>query len=538
MTGIKKPMVAAASTAAVCGVLYLGACAWQLHEFDELLGEGYSNQAGLFVFNGESKEGGLFHRSILVQIGLLDEPLIHMNGRFTPGLFPSLEFDSIDSGNSGAGVFLKSDPKALLKFNPMLEPISGELSWNEAEVGVDKLGAGRITADFEIDRKSKSFKMISVDADFAPSSSSWGESISGLEGVYSSGSVKIGEKNVKYKFTESPRKFSLSYSSGPDSIVDEHLPMMTMGPYGSDLSIKQIEKDGKKLNAASFSFNLGEFAVKGDYLPPIDISSKGALLTPENVWIPCIASRLMLGASHLVLLPGVCPEDPEYDVFEKLAEGSLDFILDELKLEWKGASVLVSGKFNPVESASFNVKVAFDGMDASSKIHSARTFTMQVKNYMEDLRRQGVVSLSSDGVYEMKIDMSTDEDGRGRILGNGVDLTKVDARLDLIDPSMDSRVVRIVVKRARPELQDEMMSSVAAPLEDLASKSKGTANWISTQEEDGRYILDVVAEDYEALSELVDAFDAELKRIKEEMPEGIEAEMLSAASNSVGTFDD
>lgn len=538
MTRIGRAACLAASAAAVCGAAYLGACFWQLHEFDALFGEGRSSQAGLFTFNAEAGEGGFLSRSVLVRVGLLDEPLIKMKGKFSPGLFPKLEFDAVDSGYPEAEIFLRADPKAVLKFNPMLEPVGGELAWREASLGADKLGAGRISADFEIDGGSRTFKKVSADAEFAPSHSSWGPDESSLEGEYPSGSVEIGGKKVRYSFRDSPREFSLKYSSEPDLISDEHLPMVTMGPYGSDLSIRQIEKDGKKLNAASFSFNLGDLAVKGDFLPPIDVSARGRLIAPEDVWIPCMASRLMLGASHLVLLPGVCPEDPEYDVFEKLADGSLDFLIDELKLEWKGGYVLVSGKFNPAESASFSIKTAFDGSDASSGIHAARTLSMQVKNYMEDLRTQGAASLSADGVYEMKIEMSTDENGRGRVLSNGVDLTQVDARLDLMDPSMDSRVVRIIVKSARPDLQDEMMNSVVAPLESLVSKTKGITRWISTQEEDGRWILDFVVEDGEAFSEIVDAFDAELKRIEEAIPEGIEAEMQSAASNVVDAFDD
>lgn len=538
MTRIGRAACLCASAAAVFGAAYLGACFWQLHEFDAMFGGERSGQVGLFTFKAEAAEGGFLNRSALVRIGLLDEPLLKMKGRFTPGLHPKLEFFAVDTGYPDAEVFLQADPKSVLKFSFMLEPVGAELAWREASVGPDKLGAGSISADFEIDPTSGAFKAFSAEASLARSSSSWGTDSSDLEGEYSSGRVEIGEKKLRYSYKENPRELSLSCSSGEDSISERNSPVMATGPSRSRFDVKRIEADGKKLNSADFSFELDELAFQGDFLPPLEVSAAGRLLAPEKVWIPCIASKLMIGASHLSLLPGVCPEDPEYDVFPTLADGSLDFHIEELKLKWKGASVALSGRVKPAESAVVDVKVSFDESDAAPRIHSARTLTMQTRRFMEDLLGQKAASISPDGSYEMKIEISTDENGRSRILGNGVDLTKVDARLDLIDPSMDSRVVRIVVKRARPELQDEMMSSVAAPLEDLASKSKGTANWISTQEEDGRYILDVVAEDYEALSELVDAFDAELKRIKEEMPEGIEAEMLSAASNSVGTFDD
>lgn len=128
---------------------------WQLQAFDKLTGMPEAKRIGLFTIERVKSEGGLFHREVTLEIGLrLDEyteTLLVMNGRFTPGLSPSVTFRPEPAASPEAGIFVKADPTARIAFNALMHPREAEIHWQGAREGAEAVGDGRIAAEFDWD---------------------------------------------------------------------------------------------------------------------------------------------------------------------------------------------------------------------------------------------------------------------------------------------------------------------------------------------------------------------------------------------------
>lgn len=127
MTFGKKKIAAIATGAVLAGAAACGGLVWwQLQAFDKLTGMPEAKRIGLFTIERVKSEAGLFHREVTLEIGLrLDdytETLLVMNGRFTPGLSPSVTFRPEPAASPEAGIFVKADPTARIAFNALMHP--------------------------------------------------------------------------------------------------------------------------------------------------------------------------------------------------------------------------------------------------------------------------------------------------------------------------------------------------------------------------------------------------------------------------------
>lgn len=312
----KTCMRLAAGTVLCGGAAFGGLLWWQLQAFDQMTDSRLERGMGLFALELERRDGGLLQRDLVLRLGFrtedgLTESFLVMNGRFRPGLRPSVSFEPVANSDPDAAILVKADPRIRFVFSPLMSPEEAEVVWRGASDEKETIGDGRVTADIGFDHARRALTGLTVSGRLGASESRW-------EG----GHVKSAEKTFEYVYAESPLKFAFSYSSAGDFVKGELMPL-GMGPLSYSLTVTPEEEAGRLRNATDFKFDIRDVNINDSELPVFDLRFDAGLYTPPNVWLPCLSAHFVLG-SDMADLPGICPDGSMTDIFAASMQGNVE----------------------------------------------------------------------------------------------------------------------------------------------------------------------------------------------------------------------
>lgn len=152
----KTCMRLAAGTVLCGGAAFGGLLWWQLQAFDWMTDSRLERGMGLFALELERRDGGLLQRDLVLRLGFrtedgLTESFLVMNGRFRPGLRPSVSFEPVANSDPDAAILVKADPRIRFVFSPLMSPEEAEVVWRGASDEKETIGDGRVTADIGFD---------------------------------------------------------------------------------------------------------------------------------------------------------------------------------------------------------------------------------------------------------------------------------------------------------------------------------------------------------------------------------------------------
>lgn len=527
MTFGKKKIAAIATGAVLAGAAACGGLVWwQLQAFDKLTGMPEAKRIGLFTIERVKSEAGLFHREVTLEIGLrLDdyrETLLVMNGRFTPGLTPSVTFRPEPAASPEAGIFVKADPAARIAFNALMHPREAEIHWQGAREGAEAVGDGRIAADFDWDASQGIMKRFAVTGRLGASESRTDDAV-----------VSISEKTFDYAYDEAGRELNFSYKSGADALAGVQMPV-SLGPYSYSLSIAPEGVNNVMRNATELAFELRDVAINEEGIPPFDLRFKGRLSTPSNVWLPCLSGHLLMG-SFVTDIPGICPAGSETDLFAAAAQADALGTIEDLTLAWRGASVSAKGEFNRDLAqkdvyARFDVTAAFDE-DSQADGHSlaARELTRELLSIAQALEAEGGASQKDARTYETTIELAVSPDGDMKLTANGMDLNDSNALFgDDELPVAPDELIITVTPTGEPYVSKGVEDDLVAPIEEVLRKLEAVKRWSSVLGEDGTVVLHVTIEDQDRAREVIEALDARLTTLKAQAGEAVDIVLQTA----------
>lgn len=523
----KKKLIAVATGAVLAGAAACGGLVWwQLHAFDKMTQMPEAKSIGLFTLERVSGGGGLFHREVKLEIGMrLDdytESLLVMNGRFTPGLSPSVTFRPEPAKSPEAEIFVKADPTARVAFSPLMEPREAEILWHRAREGMEAVGDGRITAEFDWDASKRIMNRFDVTGRLGASESRTEESV-----------VSVSEKTFDYAYDEAARELRFNYKSGADKLGGGPMPM-SLGPYSYSLSIAPEGVNNVMRNGTELAFDVRDVAINGAGIPPFDLKFKGRLSTPSNVWLPCLSAHLLMG-SFMTDVPGICPAGSETDLFAAAAKADTQGSFDDMTIAWRGASVSAKGEFHRDLTqkdayARFDVTAAFDDEAKANEVSDeARELTRELRTYVEALESEGAATKKDERSFETRIELAVSPEGDMKLTANGMDINRLKAAFgdDELLAAPDELVITIT-PTAEPYVSKGVEDDLVVPIEDVLRKLDAVKRWSSVLGEDGTVVLHVSIEDPDKAQEVIDALDARLTTLKAQAGEAVDIVLQTA----------
>lgn len=523
----KKKLIAVATGAVLAGA---GACGglvwWQLHAFDKMTQMPEAKRIGLFTLERVSGGGGLFHREVTLEIGLrLDdytESLLVMNGRFTPGLSPSVTFRPASAKSPETEIFVKADPTARVAFSPLMEPREAEILWHGAREGMEAVGDGRITAEFDWDAAKGTMNRFVVTGRLGASESRTEETV-----------VSVSEKTFDYAYDEAARELHFNYKSGADKLGGGPMPM-SLGPYSYSINIAPEGVNNVMRNGTELAFDVRDVAINEAGIPPFDLKFKGRLSTPSNVWLPCLSAHLLMG-SFTTDIPGICPAGSETDLFAAAAKADTQGSVDDMTIAWRGASVSAKGEFHRDLTqkdayARFDVTAAFgDEAKANEASDEARELTRELRSYVEALESEGAATKKDERSFETRIELAVSPEGDMKLTANGMDINRLKAVIgDDELPAAPDELVITITPTGEPYVSKGVEDDLVVPIEDVLRKLDAVKRWSSVLDEDGTVVLHVSIEDPDKAQEVIEALDARLTTLKAQVGEAVDIVLQTA----------
>ncbi len=385
---------------------------FQLNALDKIIKKHSNESFHIYAIECESLDSALFSRSVKILVGFdqnkqLSSPFLEMKGKFTPGLFPSAELKAIPLVPRNE-IFAKADLKLNLDFDYLVNLKKAKLSWNKVQEKGEVLGDGYLSADIDFDKDKRIFRNLDIKGKLDEAKFLW-----------DGGLYYLGKNSLKYSYQDEPRKFSFIYKSNGDRIeADFSLPQIN-GPYFYKYAINNTNKE----NISEYEFKCKDLVIDADTLPSVDFYIKGNFITPSEVWMPCIFSKL-IGAAEFLALPGTCPFESSVNSMENLSFEDIRGKIFAFNLSWKGADIKIKGEFGQNKSfdGNFEVIVDFDKeLKPEKDAYIAQQVTDELKNYMDILASEGAFKKLNDNSYKTDLQIKL-IDGRLRITGNGVEL--------------------------------------------------------------------------------------------------------------------
>ena len=518
----KKKIVSMSVGIALLGtVAYGGLMWWQLQTFDKM-GETLSvRNMGFFALEQERLGGDWFHRDLALRIGFreddgLSEVFLEMNGRFTPGLFPSIRFTAVPVADPERAIFVKANPRASIDFNALMQPKEAEIHWVKASEGSDVVSDGHIVARLDVDVAKKDVRSFSVNA-----------SLGASETMGEGGKVYFGEKSFVYDYQASPRTLTFSYVSEGDKAEGEVMPIM-FGPFEYQLKISPQKEGDIKGNLTDIEFKAKEVRIYEEGLPPLNTHFSASMLTPEDVWLPCLSAQLFLG-SVTADLPGICPSGTLMDPFAIMGQGPIHGEIRDFSMTWAGTDIKVKGKFvnHGLPKASFDVTAEISDLSKKKDVPVAATIlTQDLKRYVEALEEEGAVKKTSESDYQTTLEFGLTPEGLLKMTANGQDLTQLKASFEITSPFFDPSVILITVTPLKePYLSKGIEDDVIVPLEKVLMGLDDVMRWSSIQSNDKSQVLQIIVEDPDKTEGVIKVLDERLTKLKETVGEAVDLEM-------------
>lgn len=388
---------------------------WQLNALDKIIKKHSHESFHIYAIECESLDNALFSRKLKFLVSFDQNsqestPFLKMEGKFTPGLFPSVELKAIPLVPKKE-IFVKANLKLNLEFDCLVNLNKAKLSWDKAQENGEILGEGHLSADIDFDKDKRIFRSLDVKGELDEARFLW-----------DGGSYYLGKNSLKYSYQDEPRKFNFMYKSTGDRIeTDFSLPQIK-GPYFYKYAIS----NNKEENVSEYEFKCKDLFIDADTLPSLDFYMKGNFITSSEVWMPCIFSKL-IGASEFLALPGACPFESSVNSLENLSFEDIRGKISAFNLSWQGADIKITGDFGKNKSfdSNFEVIVDFDkALKPEKDAYIAQQVTNELKNYIEILASEGAFKKINDNSYKTDLQIKM-VDGTLKITGNGVDLQKI-----------------------------------------------------------------------------------------------------------------
>lgn len=519
----KTCMRLAAGTVLCGGAAFGGLLWWQLQAFDRMTDSRLERGMGLFALELERRDGGLLQRDLVLRLGFrtedgLTESFLVMNGRFRPGLRPSVSFEPVANSDPDAAILVKADPRIRFVFSPLMSPEEAEVVWRGASDEKETIGDGRVTADIGFDRARRALTGLTVSGRLGASESRW-------EG----GHVKSAEKTFEYVYAESPLKFAFSYSSAGDFVKGELMPLGT-GPLSYSLTVTPEEEAGRLRNATDFKFDIRDVNINDSELPVFDLRFDAGLYTPPNVWLPCLSAHFVLG-SDMADLPGICPDGSMTDIFAASMQGNVEGTVRDLRLAWAGAELTLKGSFvnHGLPGGKFETGLSFVDTGKRPVPGSVDALNRDLRQYVEALEKEGAVKRVGEDAYETTLEFGLTPEGILKTTANGRDMDESKAAFHWGLPSTEPNEIIIkILPKAEPYLTKGVDAAVVEPIEKLLTGLDAVQRWSSTRNEYGAQVLVITVDDLARAPEVVEALDVRLEQIKEVVQDAVVMEMRFA----------
>ena len=520
----RKTCMRLAAGTVLCGGAALGGLLWwQLQAFDRMTDSRLERGMGLFALELERRDGGLLQRDLVLRLGFrtedgLTESFLVMNGRFRPGLRPSVSFEPVANSDPDAAILVKADPRIRFVFSPLMSPEEAEVVWRGASDEKETIGDGRVTADIGFDHARRALTGLTVSGRLGASESRW-------EG----GHVKSAEKTFEYVYAESPLKFAFSYSSAGDFVKGELMPL-GMGPLSYSLTVTPEEEAGRLRNATDFKFDIRDVNINDSELPVFDLRFDAGLYTPPNVWLPCLSAHFVLG-SDMADLPGICPDGSMTDIFAASMQGNVEGVVRDLRLAWAGAELTLKGSFvnHGFPGGKFETGVSFVDTGKGPVPGSVDALNRDLRQYVEALEKEGAVKRVGEDAYETTLEFRLTPEGILKTTANGRDMDESKAAFHWGLPSTEpSEIIIKISPKAEPYLTKGVDAAVVEPIEKLLTGLDAVQRWSSTRNEYGAQVLVITVDDLARAPEVVEALDVRLEQIKEVVQDAVVMEMRFA----------
>ena len=391
-------------------IAYVTLIFWQLNALDKIIEKHGKESFHIYAVECKSLDNALFSRNLKILVGFdqnkqLSSPFLEIEGKFSPGLFPSVELKAIPLVPKKE-IFVKANLKLNLEFDYLVNLNKAKLSWNRAQENGEILGEGYLSADIDFDKDKRTFRSLDIKGNLDEAKFLW-----------DGGAYYLGKNSLKYSYKDDPLKFSFMYKSKGDRIeADFPLPQIK-GPYFYKFNISS----NKKENVSEYEFKCKDLIVDVNTLPSVDFYMKGNFVTPAEIWMPCIFSKL-IGSSEFLALPGACPFNSSINSLDDLSFEDIGGKISAFNLSWKGADIQITGEFGKNKSfdGKFEVKVDFDkDLKIEKEDYIAQQTTEELRNYIEILVSEGAFKKVNDNSYQTDLQIKM-ADGMLKITGNGV----------------------------------------------------------------------------------------------------------------------
>ena len=490
-------------------LLFGGLVFFQLYSFDKFTIKDQREKFGLLVFDFSEFEKSTFKRRGEVKIypdfETPDENnTLILQGEFSPGFFPAINFSVDKNLTDDLAVIKKANPKISLRFDPLLNPRTLEINWNEAQHDGEKIGRSKILADFKLDKKSHEVLSLILKAN-----------IGAYESSILDAKSYFPEQFYSYEYHDNPRKLYTKFALDANKIsgVDD---FVSLGPLNYNFAIEPYK--GNK-NKASFELNVKELQFKSFGLPKLNYLLKGNITTSENVWLPCL-TQLIYGSDYS-FLPGVCPKGCLKDPVSILKNEEILGNIDKLVFSLSGVNIELKGDFSNKNTftANFDISIKFEDKPLGE---NEKDLILELKRFVQKLLKDKACILVNEREFRIPLSISLNQEGEIEVLGNGVDLLNSTELLGDEKIEKDGFYVSLSLPPASGKNKDEL-KKVTVNLDEFLTNIEEVERFKSIYDKDlDLYIYEIKVKGESNLPKVDKDLNAYLKKLKDEMHLGYE----------------
>ena len=510
---------------------YVGLGFWQLGQVDQLRQDMLVRQVGLLEVDCGVFKEGFWSRDVYLNLGLAkafggEKPFLEMKGAFAPGFRPSIVLNAVEQEDPQTKIFSQAKPQIILYFDYAMRPTQMDVKWDSVTIDEETLGSGKITADFTVDSSNRQIQAITVHGKTQDSHTKFEDE-----------DVIIGGVNFQYQFSSAPMLFQFFMRGQGDKGLHSLAPV-SIGPFRYRFLSRHKIIGQEEKTQSDFGFDVKDFSIRDDFLPPLHIQYEGSFLTSKEVWLPCLGSRIWLGeaaVSSLEFLPGICPREVASDTLDMLQKEGIEGKDQKFFARWTGGKLSLTGQFQAQQTfaGQFDLVTTLDPRAQPTTSTLSKQFTLDVQRYLDGLVQEGVMEKTRDHTYKMTLAIHLNENFDLSIQGNGIDLRTVQTEFTANHPSTNPYVMIISAIPIDEYYKGSGMQDFLRSLRSVLATIRGI-QWTKEWTDRNRYTIHIFVQEGTDLKELNALLDRELSRIVNRLPKGIEVEMQSNAQAVLG----